>query len=62
MQWGPGFVFTDSVAHWCVIVHYVGVMAAHGVSQIGIFATSHPTPPSIPPTPYNSNTDIRKRW
>ena len=49
-QWGPGFAFTDYVAHWCVIGHRVNIMAAHGVSQTGVFVTSHPTPfHSTPP-------------
>ena len=29
-QWGPGFAPTVYVAHWCVIDHCMGVMAAHG--------------------------------
>ena len=44
-QWGPIFAPTGYVAHWCVIVHCVGIMAAHGVS-LGWFL-----PPSIPPHP-----------
>ena len=48
-QWGPGFAPTGYVAHWCVIGHCVGIMAAHGVSQGVVFATSHPSP--FHPTP-----------
>ena len=44
----------------------VGVMAAHGVSQVGFFATSHPSPhfapPPIPLILSISNTDSRKGW
>ena len=42
-QWGPVFAPTGYVAHWCVIGHCVGIMAAHGVSLEVVFATSHPT-------------------
>ena len=66
-QWGPGFAPTDYVAHWCVIGQCVGVMAAHGVSQTRVFATSHPTPSlptPLPPThhthPSIINTDGKK--
>ena len=49
----PGFAPTDSVVHWCVIGHCVGVVAAHGASQANFF--SPPTPPhpfhSTPPHP-----------
>ena len=47
---GPGFTPTDYVAHYCAIGYCVGIMAAHGVSQMAVFATSHPTPPH--PTTY----------
>ena len=30
-KWGPVFAPTDYVAHWCVISHCVGNMAAHEV-------------------------------
>ena len=53
-QWGSGFVPTDSVAHWCVIGHCVGIMAAHVVSQVGVL------PSPIPPTAIIINTDGRK--
>ena len=46
-QWGPGFAPTDYVAHYCVIGQCVGIMAAHGMSQMVAFATSH-TSPSYP--------------
>ena len=46
-QWGPVFAPTGCVAHWCVIGHCVGVMAAHGVSLGVVFATSLPT--HLPP-------------
>ena len=70
-QWEPVFAPTGCVAHWCVIGHCVGVMAAHGVSLGVVFATSlpthppHPTPPHltsppIPPSPSVINTDGRK--
>ena len=72
-QWGPGLAATDYAAHYCVIGHCVGAMAAHGVSQTKVFATSHPTrhspshttpprpaPQPIPPTPSIINTDGRK--
>ena len=45
-QWGSVFAPTGRVAHWCVIGHCVGVMAAHGVSIGVVFATSHPIHPS----------------
>ena len=59
---------TGCVAHWSVIGHCVGIMAAHGVSLGVVFATSlpthpspsHPTQPPIPPTPSIINTDGRK--
>ena len=50
-QWGPVFASTGCVAHWCIIGHCVGVMAAHGVSLGVVFATSHPTPPHRPSHP-----------
>ena len=67
---GDLYLFPLTVAHWCAIGHCVGVMAAHGVSQGVVFATSHPThlspshptPLPIPPTPSIINTDSRKRW
>ena len=54
--WGLGFAPTDYVAHYCFIGHYVGIMAAHGMSQMVVFATSHPTHltwfhPTMPPIP-----------
>ena len=51
-QWRPRFAPNDYVAHQCVIGHCVGLIAAHGVSQMRVFVTSHPTHP-IPshPTP-----------
>ena len=42
-QWGPVFAPTGCVAHWCVIGHCVGIMAAHRVSLEVVFATYHPT-------------------
>ena len=66
-QWEPGFAPTDFVAHWCVVGHRVGIMAAHGVSQMEVFSTFHPIPSPIPPTPsiskkigYNENQYITK--
>ena len=51
-QWGPIFANTGYVAHWCVIDHCVGIMAAHGVSLGVVFATFYPTYPTPPhPTP-----------
>ena len=59
-QWGPVFAPTDCVAHWSVIGHYVGVMAAHGVSLGVVFASSLPTHPSpshpTPPHPTSHPT------
>ena len=46
-QWGPVFAPTGCVAHWCVIGHCVGAMAAHGVPLGVVFATS--LPPHPPP-------------
>ena len=51
-QWGPVFPYTGYVAHWCVIGHCVGIMAAHGVSLGIIFLTSHTTHPSHPTRPH----------
>ena len=51
-QWGPVSAPTSCVAHWSVLGHCVGVMAAHGVSLGVVFATS--LPPSLhthPPLP-----------
>ena len=42
-QWRPVFALTGCVAHWCVIGHCVGIMAARGVSLGVTFATSLPT-------------------
>ena len=69
-QWGPGFAPTDYVAHWWVIGHCVGIMAAHGMSQARVFVTSHhtssrPTPPcpvAHPNHPSIINNDSRKGW
>ena len=67
-QWVPGFAHTECMAHWCVIGHCMGIMAAHGVSQTRVFATSHPIPPTlhhpahISPIPSISNTDSRNKW
>ena len=45
-QWRPVFALTGCVAHWCVIGHCVGVMAAHGVSlPRGGFCHLPPHPP-----------------
>ena len=49
-QWGHGFAPTDYVAHWCVIGHCVGVMAAHGVSQTEVLP-----PPTLPHPPTHLN-------
>ena len=61
-QWGPGRSPTYYVAHYCVIGHCVGTMAAYGVSQMVVFSTSYPIPPhSTHPThPSIINTDSRK--
>ena len=48
-QWGPVFAPTDYVAHFCIIGHCVGIMAAHGVFIGVVFATSYPTTPTLPP-------------
>ena len=45
-QWGPRFTPTDYVAHYCVIGHCVGIIAAYGMSQMVAFATSHHINPS----------------
>ena len=37
------FDLSDSVVHWCVIGHCVGIVAAQGVSQMGFLPP--PTPP-----------------
>ena len=66
-QWGPVSAPTGFVAHWSVIGHCVGVMAAHGVS-LGVHLPPHPplpipphpAPPPIAPTPSIINTDSRK--
>ena len=49
---GQGLAPNGYVAHWCVIGHCVGIMAAHGVSLAVVFAISHPSPshPATHPT------------
>ena len=64
-QWEPGFAPTGYEAHYCVIGHCVGVIAALGVSQMVVFATSLPTHPTplpapIPPTPSIINFDGKR--
>ena len=54
-QWGPVFALTGCVAHWCVIGHCVGIVAAHVVSLGVVFATSHPTPPHPIPSRHPSH-------
>ena len=62
-QWGPRFVPTNYEAYYCVIGHCVGIMAAHELSQMVVFATSHPTHPSPShSTPSIINADDRKGW
>ena len=39
-QWGPVSAPTGCMAHWIIIGHCVGIMAAHGVSLGVVFATS----------------------
>ena len=46
-QWRPVSSPTGCVAHWRVIGHCVGVMAAHGVFLEVVFTTSLPTHPSL---------------